>query len=84
MFLSQVYRCHAIRMSKRELTDRQAEVLTCIKQYIAKFGYAPSVRAIAERFDMQTHAVMGHLRALEFKGYIKRTKGVARGMVVLE
>lgn len=69
---------------KRELTDRQAEVLAYIKSYIAKFGYAPSLRAIGERFDMQVNGVIGHLRLLEQKGYIKRTKGLARAMVVVE
>jgi repressor LexA len=69
---------------KQELTDRQASVLAYIKKYITKFGYAPSIRAIAERFDMTVNGGAGHVKALEAKGYIKRTKGLARAMVVLE
>ncbi len=69
---------------KPELTDRQAEVLAYIKTYIRRFGYAPSMRAIGDRFDMRTNAVLGHLRALEAKRRIKRTKGLARAMVVLD
>jgi SOS-response transcriptional repressor LexA len=68
----------------KELTDRQAEVLAYIKKYIAKFGYSPSFRAIAERFDMQANGVVCHLTALEAKGYIKRDKRVARSIVVLD
>ena len=55
-----------------------------IKTYMAKFGYAPSVRGIAERFDMTVMGAWSHLRLIEQKGYIKRTKGIARGLVVLE
>ena len=68
----------------QDLTDRQAEVLAYIKKYILKFGYAPSMRAIAERFDIQVHAVACHLKAIEGRGYIKRTRGLARAMVVVE
>lgn len=71
-------------MKTGELTDRQAEVLTYIRQYIARFGYAPSVRCIGDRFDMQVNGVAGHLKALERKGRIRRTKGVARSIVVIE
>ena len=67
----------------KELTDRQAEVLAYIKKYIAKFGYSPSFRAIAERFDIQAAGVSGHLMALESKGYIRRDKRTARSIVVL-
>lgn len=69
---------------KPELTYRQAEVLAYIKTYIRKFRYPPSVRCIADRFDIAVNAVAGHLKVLQAKGYIKRTKGVARGMVVVE
>lgn len=67
-----------------DLTDRQAKVLDYIRQYTAKFGYAPSIRCIGDRFDMQTNGVVSHLRALERKGRIRRTKGVARSIVVVE
>jgi repressor LexA len=69
---------------KRELTERQEEVLRYIKWYVAKYGYAPSVRCIADRFDMQVNGAKGHLDALETKGWIKRTRGLARAMVVCE
>lgn len=67
-----------------ELTDRQAKVLAYIKRYIEKYGYAPSMRCISDRFDIAINGVAGHLRALEAKGYIKRAKGIARAMTVIE
>ena len=68
---------------KPELTDRQAAILAYIKTYKAKFGYAPSFRAIAERFDMNVNGVTCHLKALEAKGYIRRDRNIARSIVVL-
>lgn len=72
-----------VRM-KPELTDRQAQILAYVKQYIGKFGYAPSMRAIGDRFDIAVNAVAGHLKCLERAGRIKRTPGLARAMVVVE
>ena len=70
--------------AREPLTDRQAAVLAYVKKYVAKYGYAPSLRAVAERFDMQHTGVVGHLKALQTKGYIRRDKGVARSIVVLK
>lgn len=67
-----------------DLTERQAEVLAYIKRYIAKNGYAPTVRGIAERFDIAINAAAGHLRCLEAKGKIVRAEGLARAMRVVE
>jgi repressor LexA len=69
---------------KGELTDRQAEILKYIKWYIGNYKYAPSMRSIAERFDIGLNAVAGHLRALEAKGWIRRSAGLARALSVLE
>lgn len=68
---------------KQKLTDRQADVLGYIKRFVAKFGYAPSMRTIGDRFDIAVNGVAGHLRALESKGYIKRTNGIARAMAMV-
>ena len=69
---------------KSELTDRQAEVLAYIKKYIKRFGYAPTIRAIGDRFDMTVNGAAGHVHQLEARGHIKRAKGLARAMVVLD
>lgn len=68
--------------TRQPLTDRQAEVLAFIEANVGYFG--PAIREIAEALHIKGHnAVVGHLAALERKGYIRRTPGVARGIEVL-
>ena len=63
----------------KNLTERQSEILQFIDRYEQMRGYWPSIRDIQERFHFKsTNAVMGHLRALEKKGYIGRIHGQAR------
>jgi repressor LexA len=63
----------------KELTLRQEEVLGYIQLHMRDFGTWPSFREIEEHFGFKsTNAVMGHLKALERKGYISRVAGQAR------
>jgi len=63
----------------KELTYRQQEVLGYIQLHMRENGTWPSFREIEEHFGFRsTNAVMGHLRALEKKGYISRVPGQAR------
>lgn len=63
----------------KELTLRQQEVLGYIQLHMREHGTWPSFREIEEHFGFRsTNAVMGHLRALERKGYISRVPGQAR------
>ncbi len=56
------------------LTQRQKKIFDFIRRQIDKRGFGPTVREIADQFDIGSpNGVMGHLRALENKGYIKRT-----------
>ena len=68
--------------SRQPLTDRQAEVLAIIK---ANGGfYGPSIREIAAQLQVRNvTGVVGHLDALERKGYIRRIPKVSRGIEVL-
>ena len=67
---------------QRKLTAKQAEVLAFIEQNPVL--YSPTVREIATAFMYKSpNAVVGHLRALEKKGYIRRRKGAARNIEVL-
>lgn len=64
------------------LTARQAEVLEFIKANSGMFG--PTIRQIAAAIGVNNvTGVVGHLRALEKKGYIRRTPNVARGIEVI-
>ncbi len=63
----------------KELTVRQQEVLGYLQIHQAEHGTWPSFREIEKHFGFRsTNAVMGHLRALENKGYISRVAGQAR------
>lgn len=70
-------------MHEARLTKRQQQVYRFIRQYVQEHGYAPTVREIADRFQMRSpNGVMCHLRALERKGFIQRLHGHARALVL--
>lgn len=76
---------------KREITERQAEVLRWIEGYVASKKFPPSQREIAEGMGYANQSgVIVHLAALERKGYIRRTRDsqtdrpVPRGLVILK
>ncbi|HTN43070.1 MAG TPA: transcriptional repressor LexA [Nitrospiria bacterium] len=61
---------------KNPLTDRQAEVLNFVNQFIARSGYPPTVREIARHLGIRGHhAVRKHLLALEKNGHLTRGRG---------
>jgi len=63
----------------KDLTVRQQEVLGYLQVHMREYGTWPSFREIEDHFGFRsTNAVMGHLRALEKKGYISRVAGQAR------
>jgi repressor LexA len=68
-----------------ELTERQREILTWIKQEIEIERVPPTVREIADRFQMSSpNGAMSHLRALERKGYLTWRKKCARALRLVE
>ncbi|RKX99716.1 repressor LexA [Candidatus Poribacteria bacterium] len=71
-------------MRRRELTERQREVLDFIKEKIRENGYPPTIREIGERFGISEKGAYDHLRALERKGYIRRRPRKTRAIEVLE
>lgn len=57
----------------RPLTPRQAEILAFIRDWIAQTGSVPTVRAIAQGFEIKSpNGVRCHLKALHDKGVIIR------------
>ena len=62
-----------------DLTLRQQEILGYLRLHFRSHQTWPSFREIQAHFGFaSTNAVMGHLRALERKGYIARVFGQAR------
>jgi repressor LexA len=66
-----------------ELTPRQSQVLAFITGFIDTHGYPPTLREIAAHLEINgTLGVMRHLQALEKKGYLTKTAGSSRGIVL--
>jgi len=67
------------------LTDRQKEVLDCIRTHLRETGMAPTRAEIAELMGFQSkNAASDHLRALERKGCIRIHNDRSRGIQLLE
>ncbi len=64
-----------------KLTNRQTEVLECIRKHIEKTGYPPTRADIARELGFKSaNAAEEHLKALARKGAIELTKGTSRGI----
>jgi len=64
-----------------ELTVRQKKIFDFIRRHIDKSGYGPTVREIAEEFDIASpNGVVCHLDALVNKGFIVRTARKSRSI----
>jgi repressor LexA len=58
----------------KELTPRQREVLTFITKYINVHAYPPTIREIADHFEISVKGAHDHVGALKKKGCIKGDK----------
>lgn len=68
-----------------DLTPTQKRILEYITETIREHDRSPTIREIGEEFGISsTNGVRYHLRVLEEKGYIKREKGISRGIEWLE
>jgi len=68
---------------KNSLTERQRKILQFLKRYVSRRGYPPTLREIAQNFRIKwTQGIEKHLKALEKKGYIKRSSG-ARSIEIM-
>ncbi len=68
---------------KKQLTERQEEILLYIKQFLESNGYPPTLREIGKRFNIaSTFGVKRHLDALAKKGYLNIESNASRGITV--
>lgn len=66
------------------LTERQRQVLTFVRTYVAANGWAPSIREICRGVGLATpSAVVWQLDHLQAKGYLRRGQG-ARAIALTE
>ena len=62
-----------------KLTNKQEEILTVIKKFIADKGYAPTIRELCNLCNLSSTATMFvHLKNLTTKGYINQTENKFR------
>lgn len=66
------------------LYPKERQLLEFISQFIARFGYAPTLKEIGEAMGMSSPAtVHEHIDRLRQKGFIKKLDGTARGLEVI-
>lgn len=64
---------------------RQKQILNFLSSYISKYGNAPTLVQIAKHLKVKSLAtVHEHLAALEKKGLIKKSSGIARGIELID
>jgi repressor LexA len=64
------------------LTSRQAEILAALREYQHKHGYPPSLRELADHFQVYPNTIRDHLKALARKGFLSREPNRSRGLSV--
>lgn len=66
---------------RNDLSPIQEKILTYITETIRDHDRSPTIREIGEVFGIaSTNGVRYHLSVLEEKGYIKRERGISRGI----
>ena len=64
----------------KELTERQKEIFSFIAGYINKHSYPPTIREIAEYFQMSVKGAYDHVAALKRKNFLKQEGKRSRTM----
>lgn len=68
-----------------ELTRKQRAIYDFVVDCVHRHGIPPSLTEIAGAFGLASlSGVADHLRALERKGYIRRRRGVSRGIELID
>jgi repressor LexA len=68
-----------------QLTERQREIYEFIEEKMDVRGYGPTVREIGTAFKIKSpNGVMCHLKALEKKGLIRKERGAARAIQLVD
>jgi repressor LexA len=61
------------------LPERQQRILVAIRDWVVRYGYAPSVRQIGDAVGLRSHSTVSkHLASLEEKGLLRRGATVSR------
>ncbi|WP_280368101.1 transcriptional repressor LexA [Nocardia wallacei] len=61
------------------LPPRQQRILATIRDWVVRYGYPPSTREIGEAVGLRsTSSVSKHLKALEDRGFLRRSDSMSR------
>lgn len=61
------------------LPRRQQRILVVIRDWVLRYGYSPSTRQIGDAVGLRSSSsVSKHLRSLEEKGFLRRSREVSR------
>lgn len=74
----------SVRPRDGALTPKQLRVLTFIRDYQYKHGYAPTMQELADEFGVSKVTVFEHIAALQKKGFLKRSRHKARSLRLSE
>lgn len=78
------YRKKGYIMIYGKISDKQKQILKCIRDTTLSKGYPPTVREICEAVNLKsTSSVHAHLAALENAGYIRRDGNKTRAIEVI-
>ena len=58
---------------KPNLTPRQQDILKMIRSFISRNGFPPTISEICAYFKFKPSSCFDHLKAIERKGYLKRS-----------
>ncbi|WP_067814370.1 transcriptional repressor LexA [Nocardia inohanensis] len=65
------------------LPPRQQQILCAIRDWVQRHGYSPSTREIGDAVGLRSgSSVSKHLKALEDRGFLRRSESVTRPMDV--
>ena len=72
-------------MSTEAPSRRQLQIYDSIVAHVNEYGFAPTVRELCKLTGLaSTSTIIGHLKTLEKKGYIKRYPTHPRAITILQ
>lgn len=71
-------------MNYEQLSDKQRGILRVIQEWVAQYGYPPTIRDIGEAVGISSTSVVNYnLNKLVEAGFLSRSKTVARGLQLI-
>jgi repressor LexA len=68
----------------KDLTQKQKQILEFITNFVKEKNYPPSIREIADHFQITPKGAYDHLKAIEKKGFIKTEKNRSRAIELIK